>query len=299
MKSKIGIVGGGAVGLTYAAFLASVAEVLVKTRSQDQADHINANGIDITLAGKTEVTQGMTATSDLTDLKDCDAIVIALKSYDTEQTARELTKVIKHDVPVISLQNGLDAIDILKENISNPKRVFAGVTYIGAKRSDDRSVGLGLNRRTVIDAKAGPILDVFAKTRFGVEASDNIRQAVWDKMVLNNGQNALSAVTNMSVKQMLNSEHCLMIASHLLDELADVGKAEGLSFGSDLLEKLKDNWGSGRDFHPSMWQDLHAGKPTEIDSINGAISKLGKKHDISTPYNDMITSLVKVLEQKL
>lgn len=298
MKTKFGIIGGGAVGLTYAAFLAPVTEVIVKTRSPNQADRINTKGVEITLAGETEVIQGMTATSDLAELRDCDAIVVALKSYDTEQTAREFTKVIKQDVPVISLQNGLEAIDILKATVSNPNRVFAGVTYIGAKRSDDRSVSLGLNRRTVIDAKAGRILDVFAKTRFGVEASDNIRQAVWDKMVLNNGQNALSAVTDLSVQQMLESAECLDVAAHLLDELAAVGKAEGITFGSDLLEKLKDNWGSGRDFHPSMWQDLHAGKPTEIDSINGAISKLGKKHDISTPYNDMITSLVKVLEQK-
>ncbi|HEV2402640.1 MAG TPA: 2-dehydropantoate 2-reductase [Candidatus Saccharimonadales bacterium] len=295
-KPKIAILGGGAVGLTYAAFLAPVADVVIKTRSQAQADHINAHGISLTLADKTEEITGMTATADMTDLKDCDAIVVALKTYDTEAIARELTKVIRQDVPVISLQNGLLAFEILKATIDNPNRVSAGLTYIGAKRSDDRSVGLGINRRTIIDAKAGPILDAFAKTRFGVEASDNIRQAVWDKMVLNDGQNALSAVTNLSVKQMLESPECIEIATHLLDELEAVGKAEGLVFNYSLLDKLKDNWGGGLDFYPSMWQDLHVGKRTEIDAINGAISELGKKHNIPTPYNDMITSLIKALE---
>lgn len=294
---KIGIVGGGAVGLTYAAFLAPVANVVIKTRGQAQADGINEKGITLTLAGETEDVTGITASVEMAALKDCDAIVIALKSYDTENTAKELTKVIRHDTPVVSLQNGLQAIETLKKTMDNPDRVFAGVTYIGAKRSDERSVGLGVNRRTVIDSKAGPVLETFAKSRFGVEASDNIRQAVWDKMVLNNGQNALSAATNLSVKQMLETPECISIASELLNELQAVGEAEGLVFDYTPLDKLKDNWSSGLDFYPSMWQDLHAGKRTEIDAINGAISKLGKVHDVATPYNDMMTSLIKVLEK--
>jgi 2-dehydropantoate 2-reductase len=298
-KPKIGIVGGGAVGLTYAVFLAPVADVIIKTHGQTQADHINTDGIEVTLAGQTERTDGIAASADMAALQNCDGVIVALKSYDTKAVAKELAKVTRQDVPVISLQNGLEAFEILQQTIDNPNRVFAGVTYIGAKRSDDRSVSLGINRRTVIDAKAGPILDVFTKTRFGVEASDNIRQAVWDKMVLNNGQNALSAITNLSVKQMLGSAECIAIAAELLNELEKVGKTEGLSFNYSLLEKLKDNWSGGLDFYPSMWQDLHAGKRTEIDAINGAISRLGSKHSIATPYNDMITSLMKVLEKKI
>lgn len=294
---KIGIVGGGAVGLTYAAFLAPVASIVIKTRGQAQANNINEEGVTLTLAGESEEITGITASIDMAALKDCDAIVVALKSYDTEAAAQELTKIIGKDTPVVSLQNGLQAIVILKRTMDNPDRVFAGVTYIGAKRSDDRSVGLGVNRRTVIDSKAGSVLDAFAKSRFGVEASDNIRQAVWDKMVLNNGQNALSAATNLSVKQMLETPECISIASELLNELQAVGEAEGLTFDYTPLDKLKDNWTGGLDFYPSMWQDLHACKRTEIDAINGAISKLGKAHNIATPYNDMMTSLIKVLEK--
>jgi 2-dehydropantoate 2-reductase len=298
MTATIGVLGGGAVGLTYAAFLAPVADVIIKTHGQAQADSINTNGISLTVANETEEIKGVMATADMANLHDCDAIIIALKSYDTEAAAQELTKIIPADISVISLQNGLQAYDVLKSTIVNPVRVFAGVTYIGAKRTDERSVGLGTNRRTVIDVNAGPILKTFAKTRFGVEASDNIRQAVWDKLVLNNGQNALSAVTDMSVQQMLESPECVGIATHLLNELEAVGKAEGLTFEYSLIDKLKNNWSGGLDFYPSMWQDLHAGRRTEIDAINGAISKLGKRHSIATPYNDMITSLVKVLEDK-
>ena len=115
-------------------------------------------------------------------------------------------------------------------------------------------------------------------------------------MVLNTGQNALSAVTNLSARQMLKSEPCLEIASRLLDEFEQVARVEGLTFDGTLLDKLKTNWRGGDDFHPSMWQDLYKGNRTEIDAINGAISILGKKHRIATPYNDMITALIKAIE---
>lgn len=297
-KMRIGIIGGGAVGLTYAGFLAPVAEVLVKTHGQEQADSINKKGIRLSIAGEMEEITSLTATADMETMGDCTAIVIALKSYDTENAAHELAKVIDRDVPVISLQNGLQAMESLKQSLDNPDRVYAGVTYIGARRITPTTVELGQNRRTVIDSHAGPILSLFAKTRFGVEPSDNIRQAVWDKMVLNNGQNALSAVTNLSVQQMLASPECIAIASELLQELEKVGKAEGLTFNYSLIEKLQGNWSGGSDFYPSMWQDLHAHKRTEIDAINGAISRLGAKHHIPTPYNDMIASLIKVLERQ-
>lgn len=298
MKPEIAIIGGGAVGLAYAAFLAPVANVVIKTRTQAQADSINKDGISLVAGDEIEEIKGLAATANMSDVSDCKAVIIALKSYDTESATKELTKVIQPDVPVISLQNGLQAYDVLKSTMTNPARVFAGVTYIGAKRSDGRRVSLGTNRRTVIDAKAGSILEVLAKTRYGVEASDNIQQAVWDKLALNNGQNALSVVTDMPVQHMLQSPECLEIAGHLLNELEIVGKAEGLVFEYSLLDKLKDNWTGGSSFYPSMWQDLHAGKQTEIDAINGAISKLGRQYNIPTPYNDMITSLVKVLESK-
>lgn len=66
--------------------------------------------------------------------------------------------------------------------------------------------------------------------RFGVEASDDIKKAVWNKMVLNCGQNALSAVTNLNVGQMLASESCVHIADKLLGEFKQVTQAEGITF---------------------------------------------------------------------
>ena len=294
-RYKIAIVGGGAVGLTYASFLASVADVLVKTRRPEQAELIKTQGVRIFIDDKEEVITGIAASSDMSTLANYDAIILTVKSYDTEQIAQELNKVIGSDTVVLTIQNGIQAFGVLHDIIGNPDRVFAGVTYIGASRVDDRTIKLGNNRRTVIDSKAAKLVDVFQRTRFGVESSPDIMQTVWDKMVLNTGQNALSALTNLSLGEMLKSPYCLDIASHLLAEFEQVANAVGVTFDYSLMDKLKDNW-TMSNFYPSMWQDLHKGNKTEIDAINGAISKLGQDHNLATPYNDMITSLIKTLE---
>lgn len=296
-KLSIGIVGGGAVGLTYGALLSKVADVHIITRRKDQAEQLNASGIQFeTRQGDVTHYPNIGSSTDFSDLKRCDAIIIAVKSYDTKGVTQPLNDNIQDDAVVVSLQNGIEAFEALHSQLTNPDRVLAGVTYIGASRKDDTTVVNGANFLTIIDSKATQLIKALMAAKFEVKASDNVKQAVWDKMVLNVGQNALSAVTNLNFGEMYKSEECLTRAEKLLAEFEQVGEAEGLHFDYDLMEALKDNW-RGSTFYPSMWQDLHHGRRTEIDAINGAISKLGKKYGIPTPNNDEIVSKIKALEK--
>ncbi|HWY79736.1 MAG TPA: 2-dehydropantoate 2-reductase [Candidatus Sulfotelmatobacter sp.] len=298
-KYIVGIIGGGSVGLTFAALLADVSKIIVKTRSNQQSTQIQ-QGVKLTERTKTgeEITRvihGIDSTDDFADLSSCDAVIVTVKSYDTEIIAKELSHVLKENAEVLTLQNGLQAYSLLKENIKNPDRVFAGVTMIGSTRLDLRSVSVGYNLRTDVDSKAVILGKVLDASKFEYEASDDITQAVWEKMALNTPQNALGALTNLSFGEMKDSNECIKIADKLLKEFEFVAKAEGIHFTGSLMDKLLDNWNMSK-HHPSMWQDLQNRKRTEIDAINGAISALGKKHRIATPYNDMITSLIKVIE---
>lgn len=300
-KYKIGIIGGGAVGLSYAALLAHKAYVIVKTRRKEQAEEIKTKGISLTERSqhskdeKQSLIHEVDTTCDMADLAECDAIIITVKTYDTEKVTKELSNVLKPNAEILTLQNGFQGFEVLKRSMNNPSRVFAGVSYIGAMRIDNRSISLGYNLRTIIDSNATILVKIFQSSRFELEASTNITQATWDKMVLTAGQNALGAITNLTLGGMGKSEECLKIAEKLLGEVKQVAKAEGITFNYSLMNKLKDNWKMSR-HHPSMWQDLQLKKKTEIDTFNGAISQLGKKHGIATPYNDMITSLIKIIE---
>lgn len=299
-KYTIGIIGAGSVGLTYAAFIADAANVIIKTRGNEQAKELKTKGLYITHKDKTgteeqKVISGIEATSDVSALAQCDAVIVTVKSYDTESVAKELSPILKDTAEVLTVQNGLQGFDILKNNIKNPERVFDGVTYLGSTRLNNYSVFVGEISRAVADAKAIVVGEVLQASQFDFEFTNDVKQAVWDKMLMNIAQNALGAITGFTMVEMGNSEECWKIMKRLIQEFELVAKAERVTFTYSLEEKLKENLHMSH--HPSMWQDLQSKKRTEIDAINGAISKLGKKHGIVTPYNDMITSLIKIIEK--
>jgi 2-dehydropantoate 2-reductase len=299
-KYTIGIIGGGSVGLTFAAFLADSANVIIKTHRLEQAEELKTKGLHLTHKAKTgteeqKVISGIQATSKVSDLARCDGVIVTVKSYDTESVAHELSPILKDTIEILTVQNGLQGFDLLKSNMKNPERVFDGVTYLGSTRLNNYSFFSGEILRVIVDAKATVIGDVLRASLFDFESTTEIKQAVWNKMIMNTAQNALGAITGLTMQEMGNSEECWKIMNSLIQEFEQVAKTEGVTFTYSLKDKLKENLQISH--HPSMWQDLQNKKRTEIDAINGAISTLGKKHGIATPYNDMITSLIKVLEK--
>lgn len=203
-RMRIGVIGGGAVGLTYAALLSEVADVHILTRRRGQAERLKDSGIRFEdREGGAKQYPNVSASIDFSSLKDCDVIIVAVKSYDTEEVAKNLASNIKDDAVVLTLQNGIEAFDVLRSHLKNPDRVMAGVTYVGASRKDDTTVVNGKSFLTIVDSRATRLIEAMRATSLEVEASDNARQAVWDKLVLNVAQNALSTVTN------LNSGRCL------------------------------------------------------------------------------------------
>lgn len=295
-KIKVGIVGSGGVGLTCAAFMSSTSGTVVKTRRAEQANSLNVNGITLRRhGGEQETVSEFTASHTPDILSDCDVIFITVKSYDSQSVADEISDYLKTDAEVISLQNGIEAVPVLKAALPHPSRVFAGVTWVGATRVDDTTVQLGTLTTTVVDPEATRATAVLASSEYKSNMSAPIEQYIWDKLALNVGQNALGATTGFNLLQLGESSHCIEIATHLLDEFEKVANAEGISFEDPLIDKLLGNW-KDSPHRPSMLQDFEAGKRTEIDALNGAIVKLGIKHNIPTPYNAMITELIKAIE---
>lgn len=87
----------------------------------------------------------------------------------------------------------------------------------------------------------------------------------------------------------------------MITEAFQVAKASGQSLGiATADEYLEILWNQKlpptRDHKSSMLQDILRGKKTEIDYINGAILRIGAEHDIETPYNSAVVSMVKAKE---
>ena len=152
--------------------------------------------------------------------------------------------------------------------ILGPGYVFLagmGPTHIGVRKGCDLS-------------KAHPVVDAFKEAGFETYLSNDVMKIIWEKLLVNVGINALMALLNTRNGFIAYSQHALTIGRNLVTEGVAVAKAEGYIFN---VEDIVDHYyikgakvvGQNR---CSMLQDMDKKRKTEIDKINGVISRMGK-----------------------
>jgi len=120
---------------------------------------------------------------------------------------------------------------------------------------------------------------------------------IWDKLLVNIGINALTALTGLKNGQLLEFEETEELLESLVQEAWEVAKRKEIKLYRDPVEHTKEVCRLSAGNMSSMLQDVTKKRKTEIDVINGAVVEEGKKLGIETPVNAVITKLVKVREK--
>ena len=210
---------------------------------------------------------------------------------------------------VLSVQNGIGNLEVIA-NVVGKEKVIGGVTAHSAMPLSFHEIkyaggmgGIWIGRYDgKKDKRLEEIAKIFNEAGFTTEIIEgNVEIPIWRKLLANVSCNAVAAITGFTGNQLLGCEHTRELIIKLAEETADVAKAKGLEFdelnyaGAFVLKAL-----SGvKDNKISMLQDIEAKRRTEIDTLNGAIVREGKKYGVQTPYNETITFIVKSLEQKI
>jgi 2-dehydropantoate 2-reductase len=130
------------------------------------------------------------------------------------------------------------------------------------------------------------------------EAVADARPAQWRKVVFNAATNPIGALTQLTHGRACERPDLRALISGLVDEGRAVAAAQGVTLDRD-PEELIDHAARpdvAYDHKASMLQDVEARRATEIDYLNGGISRFGRELGVPTPLNDAITALVKGLE---
>jgi 2-dehydropantoate 2-reductase len=123
--------------------------------------------------------------------------------------------------------------------------------------------------------------------------AENFKEKEWFKLAINCIANPFAGILNAGNRQI--AKDTLNPAKELvLSEVRQVAQAEGVTI--DVTVKDMNRY-LDHDNVPSLNTDLKRGMKTEIDVINGAVIRLGKRHAIPTPANRFLVSMVKFLEQ--
>ncbi len=300
---KIAIVGPGAMGLLFAAFLSrSKEELWLLDKNKERAETLNKNGIFLEgISGKWSAKVRVTA--DPKEIEKVDLVILAVKSYDTKHAIEFAKPIINEDTSVLTLQNGIGNIEIIGEVVGQDL-VIGGSSNMGATLLDIGHIRHAGNGETVIGKIDGStpvelraIREIFNKVKLETKISRDIKGILWSKLIINVGINALTALTRLHNGGLVEFEGTRRILRDAVTEAVKIAKRKRIKLiYDDPLAKVEAVCEATAGNVSSMLQDVLRKKRTEIDFINGVVVRLGQELGIPVPVNSLLVDLIKTIE---
>ncbi|MEZ5817136.1 MAG: 2-dehydropantoate 2-reductase [Hyphomicrobiaceae bacterium] len=302
---KIAIIGVGAMGSVYAGLLADQGghDVWAVDTWKDHVEAIKTKGLRVEGASG-DRTVKMNATIDPADVKDADLVIIATKDDGVAGAAKAALQVAKADAPILTIQNGLGSADKVAEIVGS-KRILMGVVGgFGASMKGPGHAhhnGMEFLRLGEMDGGLTPRLEAVKKAweagGFKVLAFDDIHKMVWEKLICNCTYSGPCALTGLRVGEVQANPNAWSIAAACANEAFLVAMAKGIKLDfDDPVRYVRDFGQKIPNARPSMLLDHMAGRPAEVDNINGAIPREGAKVGVATPVNSVVVALLKAKE---
>lgn len=301
---RIYVIGAGPMGCLYGGLLARQAcEVTLVDTWQSQVDAINGSGLVVDgISGSFK--PKLRALSRIDETGVADVAIILTDTNSTRAAAETAKAVLKPSGYALTLQNGMGNVEALCE-ILGKERVLAGLSYHSAVvpapgRATHTNAGPtwigeldGVRR-----ARLAAINDLLERAGLGPKIADDIMAVIWSKVIHNSAVNPICATMGIRAGEIPTTPGAHELQTKIIEEALAVLRAMGVPLADPdpfppirAFCQVKFN-------KPSMLLHIEQGKQTEIDALNGAIVREGKRLGVPTPYNEAITWLVKGLESQ-
>jgi 2-dehydropantoate 2-reductase len=228
-----------------------------------------------------------------------DILILTMKSHALVQNLEKIKEKLQKWKPiVIIMMNGLGLKELVARYVP-AENIIETIANYPCHLHENRVENSGGN--DVIIAENTPLTqkiftDLFGKSHLKFELSSEFKKAQWKKAIMNIGMNAMAAMTQLTVGEVLARANLGEIIKALIAESLQIATKEGIILTEDMVKFFWQFAGRDPTHYPSMYFDLEAKKPTEVEFMNGYITKRGKEYNIKTPANDAIFSLIRIIE---
>jgi 2-dehydropantoate 2-reductase len=301
-KQPIVVAGAGAIGCFIGGLLAARGHDVTLLARARVIDQIKKHGLHLTDFNGMNCSvsaQNLTLTDDPICLKKATLVLVTVKTADTAAMASEIGQNTPQDAVVISLQNGMEAAQTLRD-ILPTHDVRAGMVPFNVVPTSPGSYHRSTSGDIVIEAGQGALADRLSQPYLVFTQSDNIAAVQWGKLLINLN-NALNALSGMTLQAQLLSRPWRSIMAAQMAEALSVLKAHGikprsttpvplglipwvLRLPTPIFQRIAAKMLTiDPTARTSMSYDLEAGKPTEIEALQGLIIRLGAEKSVPTP----------------
>ncbi len=294
---RITIVGPGALGCLLSALLSRAGHrVSILDYKASRAEILNRAGVCLLEDAQRQV-YAVRVTTKTTEITGSDALLLCVKSADVVSALAQTAPLIKEGPLLVSMQNGLRHLPVLR-HLPGCSSALA-VTAMGASLMAPGVVRFGgagfthfgfLNQAA--DERLAVLVESFNTAGMAAGINTDIEAAVWDKLLINIGINALTAIYDCPNGKLLDLPEARETMRLAVMEAAAVAGVCGVKISPDPVERMLAVCRATAGNLSSMLQDVRRGRGTEIEAINGEIVRLAATFNIPAPVNERLTALV-------
>ncbi|MEW6263468.1 MAG: 2-dehydropantoate 2-reductase [Thermodesulfobacteriota bacterium] len=302
---KIAVVGIGATGAVLAAALLSrYPETILVDPKPGLGEIVKQNGIKISGAVTYQVrVRHFFDRMEMMKGLEPNLIFVSTKTYHLARVLEDLKSVFKDGTKIVSTHNGLGPEDVIADTFG-PEAVFRMSLNFGVALKGPAEVEMGFfNRPNHLGGLTDKNRELgremarwLTESGLDTEYVADIKLHVWKKMVIKCTMASLCAVTDRTLKQVIEFPPTREIAENCFKEALAVAKAQGYDLGEDYVQnvfKYLEKVGGHKD---SMCYDLAHKLPTEIDFLGGKVVEYGRTLGLATPFYVALTNLVRAIE---
>src|ERR1044072_1789566 len=293
---RIAIFGTGGVGGYFGGLLAQAGEDVTFIARGEHLRAIKAKGLKIdSMAGDFTIYPAK-ATDDLTEIRAVDLVIVGVKAWQGTEAALALKAIVSTTTTLLPLQNGVEAVPQLVNELGS-QNVIGGlckiVSYVVAPghirhAGFTPSVVIGEldNQRT---SRITRIEQLFMRAGVDTIIAPDIQVALWMKFLFIASFSGVGAIANAPAGIIRSNTKWRTQIENAMAEIYTLAHARGINLPPNSIDTVMASVDAlPEDATSSMQRDIAAGKPSELESQNGAVLRMAREIGVDVPTHELI-----------
>ena len=301
---RIAVMGAGSIGGYFGGMLARGGNDVSLIARGAHLAAIRSDGLKV-VRDDEEFTVRCQATDDPAEVGPVDLALLCVKTYQNQIAVPLMLPLVGPGTTVLCLQNGVDsyltAAEVLGESSVIPGAAFieAGVLAPGVVRQAGSHVRVILGEPNGVESKrCRDIRDIFLGAGVPAEVLPDIKAGLWEKFLFIATMAGVTCLARATLAELMPQPQWRKVVLNCLAEIDAVGRASGVGLPQDIVPDtvsyIEEHLA---DLQASMHTDLLAGRPLELEALNGAVVRAGNESGVATPINDVIYAMLMGLQK--
>lgn len=304
---KVAVMGAGSIGGYFGGMLARAGHQVTLIARGDNLSAIQRNSLIMqTQAG--EFIVPCTATDRPAEVGRVDLALLTTKTYHNAVAVPAMAPMVGSDTAILCLQNGIDSYVPLVDAFPDAA-VLPGAAYIEAGRAGPGVVTQAGDIVRIVtggvrgsdpshQSKAEKVCAAFREADVPAETQDDIAVTLWTKFLFITTMAGTTSLAREYLRDLLPRPEWHKIIVGCMEEIERAGRASGVDLSPTIVPDTLNYMESARGaMSASMHADLMAGRPMELEALNGSVVRAGESAGVPTPINDVIYAALKPFAQ--